>query len=370
MPQAWAWLRWLPVSLLLLWSLAVFTSLIATPITLVEWNTLSEIWARYLLGFPGAALAAYSLRRQTLRLIAPFGEPRTLRMLQLVGLALACYAVIGGLLVPPAPFPPANWLNTVLLDVWLGIPVQVLRTLPGLVLVVAMIRTLEIFEVEIDRKLSTMEEAQILVTERERIRRDLHDRTLQKAYAAGLMVNTARQALDQSGNETVADSLSQAELILDQTVTDIRRYITELRARPTTVSLAEGLTELLGQSALPSMAEVDLVLDIPEDRPLDAHQVSHLLAIAGEALSNVARHARARYVQLAVQTQADYLCLTVTDDGQGLPPGYVAGYGLRNMHERARLLGGELVVNSQPGQGTRLGLIVPWDLKDAQMTQW
>ncbi len=358
MPHSWTWLRWLPISLVLLWSVFAFVCLVVMP---TEWNGLPDIWARYLLGFPGAALAAYGLRRQTFQLIAPFGDFRTLQMLQLVGLALAGYAVLAGILVPPGPFFPANWLNTNLLERWLGIPVQTFRGLLGLVLTLAVIRALEVFDLEIDRKLSAMEEAQILAAERERIGRDLHDHTLQSVYAAGLMLSAARHSLHQPEGEVVVDSLIQAETILDQTVADIRRYIAELQAQPTSVSLAEGLTKLVHESALTSMAEVDLILDIPEDQPLNAHQVSHLLAIAGEALSNVARHARARHLQLSAQMQSNYLLLTVADDGQGIPPDYVAGYGLRNMHERARLLGGELVVNSQLGRGTRLELVVPWN---------
>jgi signal transduction histidine kinase len=108
------------------------------------------------------------------------------------------------------------------------------------------------------------------------------------------------------------------------------------------------------------MAQVDLTLHLPEDHPLTTQQIRHLLAITGEALSNTARHANAHHVQLSVKTEADTLRLTVADDGQGIPLDYVAGYGLRNMVDRARLLEGELEINSQPGQGTRLQLITPW----------
>lgn len=359
LPRAWAWLRWLPASLLLLWSSAALIWLFLTSIPLGRWQVFSTIWARYLLGFAGSALAAYGIRHQTVQLIAPFDDPRTLRMLRLVGLALAGYALVGGLLVPPAPFFPANWLNETLLEAWLGIPVPIFRSLLGLVLVLAVIRTLEIFNLEIERKLTAMEEAQILAAERERIGRDLHDHTLQSVYGAGLLLSSARHALDQPKNEVVVDNLVQAEQILDQTVSDIRRYIAELRAQPSSVGLAEGLTKLIRDSALTSMAEVNLTLDLPEDQTLSARQVSDLLAIAGEALSNVARHARARRVQLSAQLQANRLHLAVSDDGQGFPLDYVPGYGLRNMHERARLLGGELNLNSQPGQGTYLELSMP-----------
>ncbi|MBI1879176.1 MAG: hypothetical protein HYR94_13310 [Chloroflexi bacterium] len=261
--------------------------------------------------------------------------------------------------MPRGPFFPANWFNTMLLEGGLGIPIPVFRSLLGLTLTVAIIRILEIFDLEIDRKLSAMEEAQILAAERERLGRDLHDHTLQSVYAAGLMLNAARHAPCLLEDGAAADNLAQATLTLDHAVADIRRHIAELRAQPTSLSLAEGLTQLLHDSALSSMVQVDLKLNLPEDRPLTARQVRHLLAIAGEAFSNVARHAHARRVQLSVQVGEEILSLSIADDGQGIPPDFVAGYGLRNMRDRARLLAGDLGIESQPGHGTRLHLTIP-----------
>jgi len=362
LPGRWVWLRWLPLGVLLLWALAALTWLTATPVSLIEWGRLSNIWARYLIGFPGAALAAYGLRRHASHLIAPFNEVRILRMLRLAGLALAGYAIAGGLIAPPGPYFPANWFNTNLLESWLGFPAPIiLRSLLGLILMLAIIRTLEIFDLEIDRKLNAIEEVQILTAERERIGRDLHDRTLQSVYGVGLMLKAAKEMLHLPKNTPTAEALAQAMLTLDQAVDNIRQHIAELQTQPTSLSLAEGLTQLLRDSMLPTMAEVDLTLDLPEDQSFGARQVGHLLAITGEALSNIARHAQARHVQLSVQLEAGCLRLSVVDDGHGIPPDYVAGYGLRNMHDRARLLGGELVIHSQPGRGARLQLSVPWE---------
>jgi len=365
MPGRWAWLRWLPVSSLLVWSLGALVWLTVMPVSLAEWQILANIWARYLIGLPGAALAAYGLRCHAARLIAPFSEKRTLRMLYLAAWSLAGYAVLGGLVVPAAPYFPANWLNTTLLESWLIVPTPVWRSLLGLMLTLTILRTLEIFDLEIEYKLNAMEEAETLAVERERIGRDLHDRTLQSVYAAGLMLRAASEKLrwPEEGHNTAG--LNQAMQALDQAVNDIRQHIAELRAQPTSLSLAEGLTQLLRDSALPSMVEVDLTLNLPEDQPLSAGQVSHLLAITREALSNVARHAHAHQVQLCAQLEANSLHLAVTDDGHGIPPDYVAGYGLRNMRDRAKLLGGELEIYSEPGHGTRLRLTLPWETETA-----
>ena len=92
--------------------------------------------------------------------------------------------------------------------------------------------------------------------------------------------------------------------------------------------------------------EVDLALDIPEGQSLSPGHIGHLLAIANEALSNVARHAQATRVRLTAAVYDGRLCLEIQDNGRGLPVDYVVGYGLRNMHDRARMLGGERITDA------------------------
>ncbi|WP_101524574.1 sensor histidine kinase [Nocardioides houyundeii] len=80
--------------------------------------------------------------------------------------------------------------------------------------------------------------------------------------------------------------------------------------------------------------------------------------VAQEALTNVARHARARTVELALSTVGEQLVLVVADDGRGIPPD-AAGTGLRGMHERAALIGARLHVGRRDGGGTVVELRVP-----------
>lgn len=361
LPPKWRWLRWLPVTALILWALAALMALTNTTTALRQWLTLSNITARYFLGGPAALLAAYSLRYQTAKLIAPLHEPRILRMLKLASWSLAGYGLMAGVLVPPGSFFPANWLHGALAEQYLGIPVTILRSGFGFVLMIAIVRALEIFDLEMARTLSSLEEAQILTAERERIGRDLHDRTLQSIYAVGLLLKATRRQLELPENARIAQGIAQAEQTLDQAITEIRQHIAELRTQPATLNLDDGLRRLVHDSALQSIAEVELEIDLPTDQTLSPHQVRHLLAITGEALSNVARHAGARHVRVIAQAATGRLRLTITDDGVGIPADYVPGYGLRNMHERTRLLGGELHIESVPGRGTSLQLVAPWE---------
>ncbi len=360
-PDRQRWLRYLPGAALTLWIFLAFgPTLTASPNTLT-WFQFNNIWARYTLGFPGALLAAYSLRRQARELIAPVEMPHIWRTLQVGGLALAGYGIMGGLAVPPADFFPANWFNAAIVEQWTLIPVQVYRSVLGFILALAVIRALEVFQVELDRRLSGMEEAQVLISERERIGRELHDGTLQTIYAAGLLLKTSGKELGQL--DCPPKSLSRIEqtvVLLDEAVADIRGYIGTLRTQPNTRSLRAGLQELAGANHLRSLVEMDWAIDLPEDQPLTPSQVGHLLAITNESLSNVARHAHATQVRVAANIRQNRLHLEIADNGQGMRSDYVEGYGLHNMRDRARMLGGDLWLKTEPRQGTTITVEVPW----------
>jgi len=93
--------------------------------------------------------------------------------------------------------------------------------------------------------------------------------------------------------------------------------------------------------------------------PLGDAAKAHLYRLLQEALTNVARHAGATRVWVRLQTRGGHLYLAVRDDGRGSDGPPRAGIGLRSMRERARCLGGELQLRSQPGLGLALRLRVP-----------
>ncbi|MFN8467910.1 MAG: sensor histidine kinase [Caldilineaceae bacterium] len=360
LPGRWRYLRYLPTCLLLLWLWwAFFPALITAP-SMPEWQVKTSIAARYALGLPGALVAAYGLRRHTFRLIAPLQSQKVVSMLRLAGIALIGYAILSGLIVARAAFFPANQLNEDAVLLWTSVPAPVFRSILGLTLTIAIIRALSMFQVEIDRRLATLEESQILLAERERIGRDLHDGTLQKIYAVGLLLNSTRAELAEKHATKAGARVQQSIQLLDEAVTDIRKYIGELRPQPDSRSLALGLQELASAGHLGTLLDVKLSLNLPETRPLSPWQVAHVLAIVGEALSNVVRHAQATAVDISARGDEKNLSLCIADNGRGLPPDYVLGYGLQNMHDRAHLLGGTIHVESGTRQGTRVLLEVPW----------
>lgn len=361
-------IRYLPAMVLLVWVGWAFGPALATARDLTQWHMTIDIWARYGIGFPGALLAAYGLWCQARRLAVDLQMPKMVRALRVAAFALAGYSVMGGLVVRPGMFFPAVWLNTARVEDLLVIPVPVFRATLGLVLTMAIIRSLEVFRVELDRRLAKMEEAQVLAAERERIGREIHDGTLQTIYATGLLLQTVTRDLERNGGAPVPARLYQSIQLLDRAVADIRAYIGILRARPDSRSLAAGLHDLARDRHLRSLVDVDLALDIPEGQALASGQIGHLLAITNEALSNVARHAQATRVRLTAAVQDGRLRLVIDDNGQGLPNDYVVGYGLRNMRDRARMLGGDLSITTSDGHGTTVTVDVPWRSEDEHVT--
>ena len=86
---------------------------------------------------------------------------------------------------------------------------------------------------------------------------------------------------------------------------------------------------------------------------------TQLFRILQEALTNARRHSGARRVSVTLKLEGEDLLAEVSDDGQGFGPGSVPGVGMSSMRERATLIGGELEIESQPGQGTSVRLRVP-----------
>jgi len=213
---------------------------------------------------------------------------------------------------------------------------------------------------EIEMWLESVEQMQALVDERERIGRELHDGIIQSIYASGLILEGARQEVVKDP-EGAREQLTVAIENLNETIKDIRRYIFDLRGEMPQEDLETGLRDMLEEFHINTLLKTDLVVAGEQTRRLDAERRQHVLQIAREALTNVARHAYAQQVAIRLEYSPDALRLSLADDGVGLssiPSGN--GHGLRNIRERTRLLNGRLDVDTAPGEGLKLVLTVPY----------
>ncbi|MGW5410424.1 GAF domain-containing protein [Actinomadura geliboluensis] len=203
-----------------------------------------------------------------------------------------------------------------------------------------------------DRRRDT--ERLALLEDRDRIAKDLHDTVIQRLFAAAM---TLMAAIKITQKREVAVRIQRAVDDLDDTMRQIRSTIFALQAPVDVASLRSRVHALVDAAAEQLGFAPSVRLDGLLDTAVDDEIGEHLQAVVREALSNVARHARASQVTVAIDVD-DALCLRVEDDGVGIPQGGRRS-GLRNMSERAEKLGGSFTAEPRPDGGTTLIWRVP-----------
>ncbi len=192
--------------------------------------------------------------------------------------------------------------------------------------------------------------------ERTRVARDLHDEVNQSLTGLLLRLEAAREAAPPE----LAGELAETKALANQAMRELLSLARQLR--PTAlddlglVAAIGGQVEQLGRGEIETelLTEGEFA-DLGDDAQLVVYRV------AQEALSNAARHSGARHVTARLARSADAgVELEVMDDGRGFAFDDAArGLGIAGMRERALLVGGELTIESRPGRGTTVRLVVP-----------
>ena len=199
------------------------------------------------------------------------------------------------------------------------------------------------------------EERELLVVleDRERIARDLHDVVIQRLFATGLQLQSGAM----NARPEVAKRINAAVDDLDATIRDIRRTIFELRT-PMSAALRTEIREAIEVAAESLGYRPELELIGPIDSAVPDSMRPELTAVLREALSNAVRHAQADRVGVTVKADAGWVTVTVTDDGVGCDP-EAARSGLVNLRERAERLGGDFQLGRVIPHGTEVRWSVP-----------
>jgi signal transduction histidine kinase len=196
-----------------------------------------------------------------------------------------------------------------------------------------------------------------IVEERERIGRDLHDSVIQSIYAVGLSLEDVPDLMADEPDEA-RQRVERAIDSLDQSIRDIRNFIFGLRPELLAqAGLVGGLAALADEFRVNSMIDVDVEARGMEESDLAPDQTSHLLSIAREGLSNIARHSKATRGLVLVTAEGGLIRLVITDNGVGFDPDQQrppAHQGLTNMRDRVSAMGGHMQLISEPGAGTRI----------------
>jgi two-component system, NarL family, sensor histidine kinase DevS len=195
-----------------------------------------------------------------------------------------------------------------------------------------------------------------VISDRERIARDLHDSVIQRLFATGLQLQATAMVATSTSPE-LAGRLEQAVADLDLTIRDIRGTIFELQHRPNGSLRTE--IHAVVREYVPALGFTPSVrMKGPVDSMVTPAVREQLLPVLREAVSNVARHAMAHSAAVEVHAAENELRLLVSDDGAGVPETAVES-GIDNARQRAATLGGSLELAPHEPRGTRFLWRVP-----------
>lgn len=197
-------------------------------------------------------------------------------------------------------------------------------------------------------------QAMAVVSDRERIARDLHDVVIQRLFATGLQLQGIRSSITQP---EAVERIDRTVDDLDLTIRDIRATIFELQDRSADSLRAQ--VRALVKEYVPILGFTPTVrISGPLDTAVGVTVGEHLVAVLREAISNLARHSLADHADVAVEVGPNILRLSVVDDGTGLPDD-VHESGLRNARRRAQEVGGTLTLGRHEPKGTAFVWQVP-----------
>ncbi|TGB08832.1 GAF domain-containing protein [Streptomyces palmae] len=200
----------------------------------------------------------------------------------------------------------------------------------------------------------------MVLSDRDRIARDLHDLAIQRLFASGLTLNSVLGRV--SDRPQVSERIQRVVDDLDDTIKTVRGTIYALRERDRSDGRGGLRAKLLAETDqaaetlgfAPALRMTGLLdTDVPADH------AEHLLAVARETLSNATRHAHATAIEITAETDGNLLRLRVADNGSGIDPAVTRRSGLDNLHQRATDLGGSFTLTPNQPTGTVAEWTVP-----------
>jgi signal transduction histidine kinase len=362
------WLRLVPAALFAWW----FPTAI---IVGYEWHIGTaeaaqiEAIARYIIYLPGALLSALALYMQG-RALSSERLTHVERDCRHAGLAFAVYAVGGGLIVPTKILLGSRTVDGQTLAAFAELPIEILRLLLAPILAVLIVRTLRVFEFEhylevedLNRQLRWLSRAAVTAqeNERKRIARELHDETAQ--LLSSLLVRLKLLSNVQSLCDIEKRSAELMQLASEATQS-VRRMAFQLRpAALDDLGLVTALQWYVDDYISREGVKVDFSARGFTGR-INPEVELCVYRVVQESLKNVAKHAKATRVRVHLEHDKNALTATVEDDGCGFDTATLQrtrnrGLGIIGMRERAAFAGGRLEVESQPGRGTTVRVIVP-----------
>jgi len=201
----------------------------------------------------------------------------------------------------------------------------------------------------------------VILNERQRLARNLHDSVSQSLYALVISADVSEKLLRIKDFPGLRQQLRDLGKVALQGLKEMRLMLYEFR--PASLD-AGGLVKALEQrlNTVESRAGINTNLSVDGDYDLPPQMEQEIYQIAIESLNNSLKHAEASEVSVEIHKESGMIYLEIKDNGLGFDqttPQTTGGMGMDSMRERARILGGKLSVSSIPGKGTRIQLEAP-----------
>ena len=334
---------------------------------------------RYLLAVPAALLAALALRAQALG-VFKIERTRLGTSLAIASFWFAIYTLTQ-IFVHPIDMFPARYVNEDTFLLYMGFPIQLVRTIAAVMITYGLFRATQYMEEERKTELFAVQQSRLEALEqqeeirrellrhtvqaqedeRTRIARELHDETSQTLTAFTLELATLRElAKRKSQMKTIVDRLQEHSRQMSQ---GLYNMVHDLRpAQLDDLGLVPAIKFLLDSDYCPKGMKVAFQVTGAQKR-LDSLIETVLYRVTQEALTNVNRHADTNQAIVRLDFAPAEVTLGVLDSGKGFDPNEPLrpprGWGLEGMRERVEAVGGRLLLYSAPGRGTTVEVTIP-----------
>jgi signal transduction histidine kinase len=351
-----------------------------------DWMKHLDGSVRYLLAVPAAILAGITLHFQSSQVHSE-NLHKLGNNLRWAAWGFIFYAATQAV-VPPRDTFPANVLNTATFFNWFGFPIQAIRAILAVVITISLLRAVYYAEeqrkrqfIEIQKsRLEALEQVQLELIahekmrqqllrhtviaqeeERARIARELHDETAQVLTAFTLHLAELQGSV--SGNVKANEQVQRMQSLSHQMSEEISRLIHDLRpVQLDDLGIVAALQHLASESNKRTGLDVRMEVEGEQVR-LDPQVETVIFRITQEALTNIIRHSGVNQATIQLNFEPQQVSLLVCDHGVGFEPNnnHVGseGWGHAGMRERTEAVNGKLIIQSSPGVGTTVKVLIP-----------
>lgn len=254
-------------------------------------------------------------------------------------------------------------------------PGEVAGPVIGALVALAVVVTVRALQREVDRRtrlarqlatardtIAEQTRAATTAAERDRIARELHDTVAQSNLSIHLLLDAADVALDRQDTQEARGLVQEARAAAARTGMQTRRFVDAADPEvPSGAALRDELQRLVADAGRVGRTQITLRDEIMDGEleALPRSTARAVLRLVESLLANTVQHAEASRTMVTLEVHGDEVMLDVVDDGRGFIPEQVAGFGLRSARARAASAGGTLLIESAPGSGTAVQVVMP-----------